>query len=126
MSSTNTTAAQPLLEMIAADERALLRTGEVARELLALHADLPLTGVRLKYGGEILLNAPAAEDVRAWAERLRSEITEHTDDPGYGSGSVFQHTSTESVIEGVRVHVWHCRILADAEAAAWRKSGGRP
>ncbi|MFK4265337.1 hypothetical protein [Streptomyces milbemycinicus] len=124
MSATNTTAAQPLLEMIAADERTLLRTGEVARELLALHADLALTGVRLKYGGEIHLNASAPGDVRAWAGRLRSEVTEHAEDPG--GRSVFQHTSTHAVIDGVRVYVWHCRILADAEAAAWRESGGRP
>ncbi|MGY0060258.1 hypothetical protein ACWY4P_27555 [Streptomyces sp. LZ34] len=124
MSATNTTAIQPLLEMIAADERTLLRTGEVARELLALHADLALTGVRLKYGGEIRLNAPAPKGVRAWAERLRAEVTEHTEDPGYGS--VFQHTSTDTVIDGVTVDVWHCRILTDAEAAAWRESGGRP
>ncbi|MEU5609391.1 hypothetical protein AB0H03_11765 [Streptomyces sparsogenes] len=124
MSATDTTAAQPLLEMIAADERTLLRTGEVARQLLALHADLALTGVRLKYGGEIHLKAPTPADVKRWAERLRSEITEHASDPGYGS--VFQHTFTEAVIDGIRVHVRHCRILADAEAAAWRESGGRP
>ncbi|MFI1334345.1 hypothetical protein ACH4U7_30405 [Streptomyces sp. NPDC020845] len=123
MSATNTAAAQPLLEMIAADERTLLRTGEVARELLALHADLALTSVQLKYGGEIRLNAPAPEDVRTWAERLRSEVTEHTEDPGYG---VFQHIATHAVIDGVKVYVWHCRILADPEAAAWREGGGRP
>ncbi|MCO8301311.1 hypothetical protein [Streptomyces sp. RKCA744] len=122
MSTTNTATAQSPLEMIAADERALRRTGAVAREILARHADLPLHGARLKYGNQIHLNAPTAEDVRAWAARLDADVTEHTDDPGYGP---FRHTDVVTVIDGVQVHVWHCRILSEAEAAAWRENGGR-
>ncbi|KUL64787.1 hypothetical protein ADL28_08875 [Streptomyces violaceusniger] len=122
MSATGTAADQSLLEMIAADERSLLRTGAVARELLARHSDLPLHGARLKYGGEIHLKAPTAEDVRAWAARLDADVTEHTDDPGYGP---FRHTDVVTVIDGVQVHVWHCRVLSEAEAAAWRESEGR-
>ncbi|GAA1131318.1 hypothetical protein [Streptomyces javensis] len=122
MSTTNTAADQSLLEMIAADERSLLRTGAVARELLARHADLPLHGARLKYGGEIHLKAPTAEDVRAWAARLDAEVTERTADPGYGP---FRHTDVVTVIDGVRVHVWHCHMFSEAEAAAWRENRGR-
>ncbi|MFC9224645.1 hypothetical protein ACFT8W_28635 [Streptomyces hygroscopicus] len=122
MSTTNTAASQSLLEMIAADERALLRIGDLARDLLARHADLPLTGARLKYGSQIHLNAPTAEDVRAWAARLDAGVTEHTADPGYGP---FRHTDVVTVIDGIRVHVWHCRVLSEAEAAAWRENRGR-
>ncbi|OPF77869.1 hypothetical protein VT50_0220845 [Streptomyces antioxidans] len=122
MSATNTAAAQSPLEMIAADERALRRTGEVARELVTQHADLPLKEARLRYGGEIRLNVPTAEDVRAWAARLDADITEHTNDPGHGT---YQHTDVDTVIDGIRVHVWHCRILSEAEAAAWRENRGR-
>ncbi|MEU5274201.1 hypothetical protein AB0G77_38130 [Streptomyces hygroscopicus] len=122
MSATNTTAAQSPLEMIAADERALLRTGELARELLTRHADLPLQKARLRYGSEIHLTAPTAEDVRAWAARLDADVTEHTNDPGYGP---FRHTDVVTVIEGIQVHVGHCHMFSEAEAAAWRESEGQ-
>ncbi|MFE2440940.1 hypothetical protein ACFXDF_02510 [Streptomyces sp. NPDC059426] len=122
MSATSTAADQSLLEMIAADERALLHTGAVARDLLARHSDLPLHGARLKYGGEIHLKAPTADDVRAWAARLDADVTEHTDDPGY---SPFRHTDVVTVIDGIRVHIWHCRVLSEAEAAAWRENRGQ-
>ncbi|WP_413808511.1 hypothetical protein [Streptomyces sp. OE57] len=122
MSTTNTAAAQSPLEMIAADKRTLLRTCELARELVTRHADLPLQKARLRYGNQILLHASTAEDVRAWAARLGAAASEHTEDPGYGP---FQHTDVTTVIDGVQVHVWHCRVLSEAEAAAWRESGGR-
>ncbi|WP_431771923.1 hypothetical protein [Streptomyces cucumeris] len=122
MSATNTTAAHALLEMIAADEQSVLRVGALARGLLARHADLPLAEVHLKYGGEIHLEAPTAEDVRVWAVRLGAQATEKTEDPGYG---VFQHTSARTTIDDALVHIWHCRILSDAEATAWRESEGQ-
>ncbi|WP_432010457.1 hypothetical protein [Streptomyces cucumeris] len=122
MTVTNTAAAQSLLEMIAADEESVLRIGALARQFLAQHADLPLTGVRLKYDGEIHLEAPTTEDVSAWAVRLGAQAAEKTEDPGYG---VFQHTSARTTVDDALVHIWHCRILSDAEATAWRENGGR-
>ncbi|WP_405539195.1 hypothetical protein [Streptomyces antimycoticus] len=123
MSTTNTTAGQSPLEMIAADEQTLRRTGKAARKLLAQHADLPLRGARLKYDGEIHLKAPTADDVHVWAERLGTAVIKTTSDPGYGP--VSHHTAAEVTLDDIRVRVWHCRLLYDAEAAAWRESEGR-
>ncbi|WP_211124804.1 hypothetical protein [Streptomyces yatensis] len=123
MSATTTGVDQSLLEMIAADEQTLLRTGQAARELLARHADLPLKGARLRFDSEIRLNPHTADGVRAWAERLGAETTTNTSDPGYGP--VFRHTAAEVTIDGTLVRVWHCHILDDAETAAWRENRGR-
>lgn len=122
MTTTNTASMASLLEMVSADEQVLLRTGALARELLARHSDLPLNKAGLKEGNEIHLNAPTAEDVRAWAARLDAEVIEHTAEPGYGT---FRHTATVTVIDGIKVHVYHCHMLSDTEAAAWRESGGQ-
>ncbi|MGW7597083.1 hypothetical protein [Streptomyces antimycoticus] len=123
MSATNNVADQSLLDMIAADEQTLLRTGQVARELLARHADLPLEQAHLRFENEIRLNPPTAEGVQAWARRLGAETTSNTNDPGFGP--VFHHTDAVINIDGTLIRVWHCRILDDAEAAAWRENGGR-
>lgn len=108
---------ESLLDMVTEAERRALDMGALARKLITDHADLPVRTVALKYGGEVHLNVPDAGTVAAWAARLGASVRELTEASTFGT--VYEHHNADTTIDGIRVHIWTCRILPDAEAATW-------
>ncbi|MBW1601791.1 hypothetical protein JJV70_06630 [Streptomyces sp. JJ66] len=115
-------AESPVLEMIAAEEQAALATGAVARRLVTAHADLPIDRVSLRYLGEVHVHVPHAGAVRAWAARLEASVDSFTQESQ--PGVVFEHHRATAYVANTRVAVRACRLLPDAEAAAWCAAQG--
>lgn len=104
------------LDSIQAMESYAFRVGQVARHLLAEHADLPVQELRgHAHGSRATLEIWAGDVavVHTWAQRLSAKA--ETSFTGGSESGGYEHVSVSTQIDGVDVEIFSLRTIQSDE-----------